>query len=340
MNIKDIAQLAGVSTATVSRVMNDSGYVSQMTREKVLRVIEEAGFVPSGIARSLSIRNTFSIGVIIPDIANEFFSGLIKGIQLLAAESNYNIVLFDSAESTDKEQDCLRIVEQQRLSGLLITPVEEKNDVTADYLMRLEKNGIPVVLIDRNIKNTTLDGVFIDNRGAARQAVEQIIEEGNQRVAIITGPETSSPGKERFKGYLQALKIHGIAVRDEYIVSGDFKIDKAYQQTETLLQLPEPPTAIFSSNNLTTLGVLKSLISRKYQIGHDIALISFDQVEALRIINYPLSTIERDVEMQGKEAMRLLVQKLENNTVMSTNKKLYIPYQIVLRGSEKNSFIG
>lgn len=335
MNIRDIAKKAGVSSATISRVINESGYVKDETKKKVLAVINEANYVPSAIARSLSICDSSSIGVMVPDIANEFFSSLISGIGEKAGSNQYNIVLFDTGESLDKEHQCLQIVESQRLSGIIITPVSDSDIVTEDKLSQFERKGIPVVLADRNIRNSNLDGVFVDNVKAAYEGVCALIDAGHEKIAIITGPDTSLPGKDRFKGYKAALKDHGIKLRDEYMVSGDFKIAKAYERTRELLELAEPPTAIFTSNNQTSLGALKYFTEHKIKIGKDISIVGFDQIESLKIIDYRLSTIERDVKLQGQKAMEMIIHKLSCKTYEGCNRKMYVPYQVVLRGSEK-----
>lgn len=334
MNIRDIAKKAGISSATVSRVINDSGYVKDETKQKVLAAIEEADFVPNAIARSLSIRDSSSIGVIVPDIANEFFSGVISGMGEMAANHQYNIVLFDTGEMQEKEHQYLQVAESQRLSGLLITPISELDIATRDKLIQFENKGIPVVLVDRNIKNSNLDGVFIENDAAAYKGVEALIHSGHRKIAVITGPSTSMPGKDRLKGYKTALRDYGIALKEEYIVSGDFKIIKAYERTKELLELPDPPTAIFASNNQTSLGVLKYLTEQKLEIGRDISMVGFDQIESLKIIDYRLSTIERDAKKQGYEAMAMLMDKLSHKKSKSSGRKIFVPYQVVLRGSE------
>lgn len=335
MNIRDIARKAGVSSATVSRVINESGYVKEETKRKVLEAIEEADFVPNAIARSLSIRDSSSIGVIVPDIANEFFSGIISGIGERAANNQYNIVLFDTGELPEREHQCLMMAESQRLSGLLITPISELDEVTRDKLVQFENKGIPVVLVDRNIRNSSLDGVFVENHDAAYKAVEALIQNGHKKIAVITGPNTSMPGKDRLKGYKSALGDYGIGLREEYIVSGDFKIMKAYERTKELLELSDPPTAIFASNNQTSLGVLKYLTEHKMKIGRDISMVGFDQIESLKIIDYSLSTIDRDARNQGYQAMEMLIDKLTRKESKSSGRKIFVPYQIVLRGSEK-----
>ncbi|MEG2775072.1 MAG: LacI family DNA-binding transcriptional regulator [Acetivibrio sp.] len=335
MNIKELAKTIGVSSATVSRVMNNSGYVRDETRKKVLQAVEEYQFVPSAIARSLSTRDTLSVGVLIPDIENEYFSSVISGISEIAEQNGYNIHFMGSNENKQIEQDFLNMVESQRLNGIIITPVSEMDERTKNKLLHIQKSGIPVVLVDRDIKGEVFEGVFVDNLAGACEGVNALIKAGHERIAIITGPETSRPGRDRFKGYKKALSEAGIELNPEYVVSGDFKIEKAYECTEQLLNLKEPPTAIFSSNNLTSLGCLKYFTEHKIKIGKQISMIGFDDIETLKIIDYKLSVIARDAKQQGRAAMNLLLERLKDKTVPESPVRQNVPYQIVLRGSEK-----
>ena len=335
MNIKEIARRAGVSSATISRVLNNSGYVKEETRQKVLKAVEEYNYVPSAIARSLSIQDSLSVGTIIPDIENEFFSKVISGISEVAESYHYNIVFLGTNETLDKEHDFLKIVESQRLKGVIITPISETDAVTRDYLLRLEESGIPVVLVDRDVKGAQVDGVFVDNQRGSYDGVMELIKAGHERIAIITGPETSKPGKDRCRGYLQAMEDSGLAVPEEYVACGDFKIAKAYECTGRLLGLKEPPTAIFTSNNLSTLGCLKYLTEHKVKIGRDISLMGFDDIDALRMIDYRISVVDRDAREQGREAMRLLQECFEDSgKSRQRGKRITIPYKVILRGSE------
>ena len=202
MNIKELAEKIGVSSATISRVINNSGYVSEKTRAKVLQSIEEYQYVPNDIARSLSTSSTRNIGVIIPDIENEYFSAVISGISQVAEEHGYNINFMSTNENVDSEHSFLENVGRQRVAGVIITPVSESDTITRDRLLQMQKNGVPIVMVDRSLTDTNFEGVFVDNVTGAYEGVRALINAGHKRIAIITGPETSKPGKERYKGSL------------------------------------------------------------------------------------------------------------------------------------------
>ena len=334
MNIRDIARIVGVSSTTVSRVINHSGYVKEDTRKKILEVIHETGYVPNEVARSLSARESSSIAVLVPDITNEFFSALIRGIASVAELEGYRLILSDTAESMEKEHNALSEVERQYLAGIIIAPVSEQDEESYRRLADLEKKNISVVLADRDVYGAELDGVFVDNVKGTYEGIQALIREGHKRIAIIAGPDTSLPGRDRLLGYKKALKDAGIEIREEYIAFGDFQIDKAYERTKELLALKEAPTAIFTSNNKTTLGALKYFTEKHIKIGRDISILGFDQIDTLKLIDYPLSTVERDAELQGKETMRVLISKLRNKGMESEKKRILVPYSVILRGSE------
>lgn len=336
MNIREIAQQAGVSSATVSRVLNNSGYVKNETRQKVMEVVKAHDYVPNEIARSLSIQDSFSIGVIIPDIENEFFSKVISGINAVAEKYHYNLIFWGTNETLAKEHSCLELVKSRWLKGVLITPISDSDEMTKEQLLSLEKSGVPVVLIDRDVRGAQFDGVFVDNRQGACDGVTELIQAGHRRIAVITGPNTSRPGKERYKGYVQAMEEHGLPIRPEYVACGDFKIAKAYACTKRLMELPEPPTAIFSSNNLSTLGCLKYFTEKKLTLGKDISLLGFDDIETLKMIDYRISVVDRDAKQQGMEAMKLLLECFESGGKnRQRGKRITVPYQVILRGSEQ-----
>ncbi|MFT4107312.1 MAG: LacI family DNA-binding transcriptional regulator [Lacrimispora sp.] len=333
MNISDIAQKAGVSTATVSRVINNSGRVKPTTREAVMRVIKENGFIPNAIARSLSVQSTSNIGVIFPDIENPFFSGALYGITNVADQNRYNVFFFNSDENVVKEQDILRMVESQHLAGIIITPIANLSTVTKELLEGLEKKGIPVVLLDRDIRGGEFSIVLAENEKGAYLAVSQLIREGHEKVAIIEGDPLNRPVYERSKGYRRAMDEYEIPIRGEYMVRGDQKSDLAYQMTQKLMSLQEPPTAIFTCSNMMTLGCLRYLTEHNLVLGRDVSLIGFDDISVLKVIDFKLSVVDRSEADMGRIAMRMLLNRLEN---LDGEREIEVlPVKLILRGSEK-----
>lgn len=334
MTISEIATKAGVSAATVSRVLNGKGHVKDSTRQQILQIIRQNEYVPSEIARGLSKSDSNNIGVFITDIENPFFSKAIRGIVEKADLYGYNVFLFHTDEDPKKEHRYLQTVLGLRIKGLIIAPVFEADDETRQRLQRMQENGIPVVLLDRDILGLQLDGVFSEDAEGAYQAVRALISAGHRRIAIITGPDETRPGRERTAGYRRALQEAGIALRPEYIRHGNFRSDLSYTCTQELLQLPEPPTALFCASNMTTIGALRYLNTKKLRIGEDISLVSFDKVEYLDCMGLPLTTVQRAYDEMGRQAMELLQKQLTQPVQPHTETRIYQKTNLDLQGSE------
>ena len=334
-NIYEIAKEAGVSIATVSRVMNHSSTVSEKNTQRVLAAVEKLNYVPNNAARSLSTSTSTSVGVVIPDINNPFFSQLLQGITLAADEMGLNIFLFGTNENPEREHKVLDSMREHRLRGVIITPVSAEDGETLRRLHNFEALGIPVVLLDREVDSTAFDRVVTADDEGVFLAVNELIRIGHRRIAIITGPEASRPGRERLRGYCRAMEDNGLPLREEYIRKGNFMVQCAYEQALILCSLSEPPTAILSSNNMTTYGCLKAFGELGLRIGKDIALIGFDDIEELRWLNYNLSVVSRDVPKMGEQAMRHLMRRLENEIRPEHGTRTCLPTELILRGSER-----
>lgn len=349
MTIRDIAKLAEVSVSTVSRVLSGNGYVAKEKREKVLEIIEREHFVPSQVARSLSGKQSHTIAVIIPDITNEFFADALSGIYRIAENENYNVVIYNTEEDRGIEHRALADMERQQIDGAILTPVFERDPVSKDRVNAYVERGIPVVLLDRRLEGLNLDGSYIDNITASYDATKALIDAGHVRISVIAGPKSSLPGRARLEGFLRAVSEAKLNIPEDYITFGDYKLEKAYEMMKRLLELKEPPTAVFTANNKTTLGALRCLGERNYRLGKDISLVGFDQINAFREICYPLSVIERDAALQGENAAKLLFEKLcetasksgsdknraNENGERKEIKEFYVSYRLLLLGTEK-----
>jgi LacI family transcriptional regulator len=342
MTIDEIAKRAGVSPATVSRVMNNSARVRENTREQVMRVIDEMQYVPNLAAKNLGAKSqSDNIGLFVPDLNNPYFSAIVKSVTNAADAYHYNIFLFNTDESPDREHRFLRTVREQNLRGVIMIPISGDDRESAEHLVQLDRNGTPVVLVDRRIGNDTFDGVFTNDEEDAIRAVNALIAAGHTRIATVAGPQRSTPGYARLRGFVRAMEHAKIPVPEEYIQVGTFKFDRAYEAVNTLLELPEPPTAIFTSNNFSTFGALQSIAEHGLVIGKDISLLGFDEMEQWQW--YPwfqqhsigLSLVERPVQLIAEDAMQLLQDRLSDAAVSTPVKRtLLLSNQIVLRGSE------
>lgn len=334
-NIYDIASEAGVSIATVSRVINNSTAVSAKSQKKVLDAIEKLNYIPNVMARSLSTSVSTSIGVVVPDIHNPFFAMLLQGITHAADEFGMQIVLCNTDENTERECQVLQSMRELRLRGLLIAPVSEKSVETLLQLRSFAQHGIPVVLLDREIDCDDFDRVVTYDEDGVYRAVSHLIALGHKRIGIITGPLDSRPGKERLNGFERAMREHALPIHQDYIREGDFRMERAYDACMGLLELPQPPTAIFSSNNMTTYGCLRAFQQKGLQLGRDISLIGFDDIEALNWLNYNISVVDRDVRGMGARAMRVLLNRVSQSKEAYKGVRDCLPTQLLLRGSEQ-----
>lgn len=340
MNIYDIAKEAGVSPATVSRVLNNHKNVKEETRNKIQEVIKGKNYSPNTIARNLSVGTSRNIAFMVPDIENPFFSKILHGISDRAMDNDYNVFMFGTAENTAREHKILDSLKIEMMKGLIIIPVSEADRETAERLKEFEEQGVPVVLIDRDVRNARFDAVFSEDMEGACEAVECLIEEGHKKIGIITGPDTSRPGHERLKGYKRALANNGISLNKDYIICGNFMEDESYEAMKQLLDLEGPPTAVFTSNNMTTLGALRCLKERQMKLGADISVVGFDDIKELAYTDIHLTAVTRPVYEMGCEAMRILERRFRKAEGVEEEKLIIqrnlVKTWLIKRGSEKH----
>lgn len=336
MNISEIAKLSGVSSATVSRIINNVGYVKDETRERVLGTMRAVGYVPSNIARSLSKGETPFLGVIVPDIVNPFFSELVKAIERVAEESGFRILFFDTDEDSRKEHSVLATIREHWIRGLLIAPVSCEDEVTGRLLLELESSGIPVVLLDREFRGQGLSGVRVDNFQGGYDATKALLTAGHRKIGIITGPWQEGPGDGRLKGYLQALQDAGVEPRPEHQTQCSFRMSGGYVACRTLMEQPDPPTAIFSCGSTMAVGCLQYFGERLLRLGEDVGFISFDEVSIINMLEYNLSTVGCSLPRLGEEAFRLLARRFgEDAGDRALLQQKVLPARLTLRGSER-----
>ena len=309
VTIRDVARHAGVSRATVSRVLTGKPYVSEDVRSRVLAAVDALGYTPSRVARSLRVQRAAIIGLIISDIQNPFYTGLVRAVEDVANEHQCALFLCNSDEDIEKETLYLDIMQSERVAGVVITPTRE----TGNPSHRLLEVGIPVVSVDRRMLDLEVDTVMIDNMGAAFEVVSRLIRAGHRRIASVVGQQTISTSRERHEGYLRALEAHGVPCLPELVRIGMPKEAFGYRSTQELLDLPEPPTALFMANNLLTLGALKAIHERGRRVPDDIAIAAFDQTywtayqPALTVVAQPTYEL-------GWTAANLLLERINDRT--------------------------
>lgn len=318
LNIKVIAEKAGVSTATVSRVLSGFPGVREKTKKKVMKITSELNYEVDGIARSLRQKKTFKIGVIVGNVLSQFYTVLAKSIEDIANKYGYSVILCNGDDDPEKELNYLKVLRSSRVDGIIIVPTGKN----VGYINNLLQSNIKIVLVDRLIEGVDCDAVLVDNEKGAYTAVKYLIDKGYKKIAIIDGLIDTTTGKERLKGYLRALNENNIPRNDDFIKIKDFKKRSGIVFANELLENKNKPEAIFVANLDLTLGALLSIKSLGLKIPDDIAVIGFDDSDWAQILEPPLTTISQPVYDLGTTAAEMLIKNIENDN--SKKEKLIV----------------
>ena len=332
--IHEIAQKANVSIATVSRVFSGKGYVNKDTRDQIQTIAKALGYIPKPY-KTKQIHFDFQniIGVVIPDICNTYYMEVIHGIESEMDKHGIEVLIANTGEDPNKEIRCLTMFRQSKIGGLIAVPVSDAVEYNADYLVEINNEHIPVVLLDRDIRGSNMDGVFMDNFNGAFQSVQTFIKNGHKHIAIICGPTTSTSGMDRLNGYLEALKVNHIPIREEYILYGDFMQNSAYELTKKLVEKQHDVTAIFASNSRMSTGCLLALAEKHLIIPDDIAFISCGRLE---VIDHQISSVIYPTMSIGVECAKMLMEKMQlsKRVRITPKKRITFDMELVVRGSE------
>jgi LacI family transcriptional regulator len=323
--IQDVAAAAGVSTATVSKHIN-GGVVRQAAA--IDRAIQEARFQPSVLARNLRRGLSEVIGVVVPDITNPFFAAVVKGIEAVTRDDAVSVLLGNTDERVDLQGRLIETLLQHRVSGLLIAPATEVPEDVAE----LGEADIPIVFIDRFLPGMGNDSVLVDNAGGAALAARHLMGLGHERIAMISGPLNTTPGRERHEGFLEAIATTGNDIDDRYIVVSDFRETGGYQAALKLMGVHPAPTAMFVANNLMTIGALRAIHDLGIRMPEEISFVGFDDLEVAELLDPPLTVIRRPTSEQGVLAMRLLVKRVRGEE-SGPPLVIRMETEIVVRGS-------
>ena len=309
INIKDVANKAGVSTATVSRVLGDFPGVRDKTRKKVLKAITELNYEINAVARSLRQKKTNSIGIIVGNVLSQFYSVIAKSVEDTANKFGYHTILCNGDENSKKELEYLRILKSNRVDGIILTPTGKNSE----YVQHLINSRTKVVLLDRLIEGVDCDAVLVDNTNGAYKAVKHLIDQGYRKIGIVDGYLDRTTGAERLKGYLQAIEEAGIAKDDNLIKIGNFKKESGKRLTRELLKQSNRPEAIFTTNIDMSMGALIAIKEMGLTIPDDIGIVCFDDSDWALILEPSITVIRQPVYQLGSIAAELLIKKIENN---------------------------
>lgn len=324
MTLKELSAATGISTATISRILNGSVRV----KDDKLRILEKA-IIESGDQRLHSKFEAVTqkrkiIAVVVPDITNPFFTDVFDGARSVLRPCGYEFIMMDSEEDVQKEINILHTLKQLKPSGVIITPTSDTEEgLQCENL--LKELRVPVILVDRDVRNSSFDGVFVHNELGAYNGVTELIRRGHRNIGLIAGPFSSKPGRERQDGYINALTAAQIPVEPRYIMPGDFSRKSGFELTLRLLDTCPEVTAIFSSNNLMTIGCLQALNQRGLTADNQIAVVGFDEVAQLMEQDPGITVVQRPTNEMGEAAARIILDKCGSKGYSSNRRITLIP---------------
>jgi LacI family transcriptional regulator len=329
--IKDVAMKAGVSVTTVSRVLNDEKYVKDDMKDKVKRAIDELGYTPSHIARSLVRKKTNLIGVIVPDVTSSFYSTILSNIEKTASLNNYNLVVCNIIEDIDKELKYLQVFKEMRVDGIIIMH-EKMNDEIREMIHKL---GIPIIFSSVKPADQKFASVIINDYEAAYDATRYLIELGHERIGFIGGDMRDlTSGQNRYVGYWDALTDCSIEVLDDYIRFGDYKTQSGYDLMKEILACDSRPTAVFAVSDDMAVGAMNCIHDHQLKVADDISVIGFDGSQLTEQVRPRLSSMEQPIQEMGKVTVEVLLEMMSSNDYVSP-KDIILKHKLVVRDSCK-----
>ncbi|WP_250515865.1 LacI family DNA-binding transcriptional regulator [Caballeronia sp. INDeC2] len=308
--MKDVARLASVSLATVSAVISGSSYVSPDLTARVRSAVKALGYAPNPIASSLKKGSTKLLGLVVPDITNPFFTEFVHSLQRRAHALGYSVLLFDSDRDMEQERECLRMLRAHLAVGTILcacAPEESYERIEGEI------GAMPVVAIDHAVRSHAWDSVTLDNRAAARLAVQHILDFGHRRVGIVAGPQFLVPGRDRLLGFEETLRDAGIPVVQQSVSEGAFNEEGAYDAALALLDLPKPPTAIFVANNQMLIGAMQALSARGIACPSDLSITSIDDFPWASAFSPALTIVRQPVDQMAQAALSLMLERIKGD---------------------------
>ena len=327
--MKDVALKAKVSTATVSRALMNPDKVSQATRNRVEKAAREVGYLPQPMGRNVKRNESRTILVIVPDICDPFFSEIIRGIEVTAANHGYLVLIGDCAHQNQQEKTFIDLIITKQIDGMLLLGSRLPFDASIEE----QRNLPPMVMANEFAPELELPTVHIDTLTAAFDAVNYLYEQGHKRIGCIAGPEEMPLCHYRLQGYVQALRRCGIMVDPQYIARGDFTFEAGSKAMQQLLDLPQPPTAVFCHSDVMALGALSQAKRQGLKVPEDLSIIGFDNIDLTQFCDPPLTTIAQPRYEIGREAMLLLLDQMQGQHVGSGSRLM--DCELIIRGSTR-----
>ena len=334
VTIADVAKEAGVSMMTVSRAINDKGEISETTKQRILEIAKQMGYRPSGLARGLVTQRTTTVGLVVPDIANPFFSQIARGVEDVAYANGYNLFLLNTIEDVDRECAALDSLWEKQVDGLILCSSRLQQESLVERLRQFRY----VVLVNR-ILQSAVDGVCtinVDDTAGACQAMDYLLESGRETIAFIAGPQQSLSGQQRLAGYQQSLRNHGRPVPAQLVAHCEPDTEGGYGAAMTLLAAHPQVTAVFAFNDLVAVGVLQACKELGRRVPQDIAIIGSDDIPLASLVTPSLTTLRVAKRHLGTTAMSTLLHLIKQNSLPPAADQTIHP-QLILRDSTPSS---
>ncbi len=325
--IYDVARRAGVAPVTVSRVINESGYVSDDTRDRVREAIAELGYTPNRLARGLRSKQTQTLGLVVTDITNPFWTTVARGVEDAASEHGFSVILCNTDESEAKQQQYVNLLLEKQVDGFLLVPATD--DVSA--LALVEERDVPVVVLDRHV-SSPVDTVRCDSEGGAYDLVTHLLGLGHRRIALLGGSPAVSTAQDRIAGYRRALAEAGVPIDADLIRHRDYTQASGYAMTESILALPDRPTALFAVNNFIAIGALRALRDADLRIPEDMALVGFDDLPLALVVEPFLTVAAQPAYEMGARATDLLLTRIRGDGAEAPIEVI-LPTELIVRRS-------
>jgi len=332
----DIARAAGVAPMTASRAINASGYVSEDARDRVLKAARTLNYRPNILARSLKRQRSHVIGIMLPDIANPFSAELVNGIQPVFQKAGYSMFLSTAGRSVDQERAGLHAFVDHRVDGLLIAT--RGTQLGDEAIVEITKQGVPVVTVGRPIADSGVDRVTADHWRGAYDVVTHLIALGHKRIGFIGVSPQDGPNLRRYQGYVDALREHGITMREELVVGpaegpGYASEEDGYEGMERLVRLAKRPTAVFARNDYAAMGALRAAQDLGLEVPRDMAVAGFDNLPLARYTTPPLTTVDQPITEQGKRAAEFLIDRIEKRVKDQARRDVTLDCRLIVRES-------
>lgn len=328
--IRDVARVAGVGVATVSRVLNSSGYVKPETRQKVLAAAGELGFVPSQLARGLVRRLSATAGLVIPDITNPFFPAITRGVEDRASEAGYTVFLCNTDNDPALEALDVQKLRERRVDGIIFVGTTDRRELVE----RLLADEIPVVVTDRQVDHADIDSVLVENAWGAMAACLHLIDLGHSRIAHAAGHRLTRTGQDRCNGYRMALEQAGIPCDESLVCWGDFTLESGYAVAQILLGRSPRPTAIFAANDQMAFGVMRAAEEAGISVPDELSIVGFDDIQMASVVRPGLTTVRQPAYEMGRLAMSLLLERINGRATGGGRVHQFKP-ELVVRGTTR-----